>query len=100
MMLMTNKKAPKVKTTNGPKMNFNKGRTKTLIKVKIAAAIKRANQSPWKIKPGTKRAAAQIAKALTITEKIIFPMNFTPSFYNFQLLISNTSPSWGVFGFN
>jgi hypothetical protein len=90
-MLITNKKAPRVKRIKGPKRNFNKGRMKKLIKVRIIAAIERANQSPWKIKPGTKRAAAQIAKALTITEKIIFPMNFTSLFYNFKLLISNTS---------
>jgi hypothetical protein len=32
-----------------------------------------------------------MAKALTITEKIRWPINFTFLFYNFKLLISNTS---------
>jgi hypothetical protein len=46
MILITNKKAPRVKMTNGPKTNFNKGRMKILIKVKIMAAIKRLTQFP------------------------------------------------------
>jgi len=82
---------PKVKFIKGAKISFRSGRIKVLQRVRMAAAIIRSVRFPSKINPLTKWVATRIAKTLTIVNKIILNINFTLLFYNFKLLISNTS---------